>query len=151
MATANNDQERAGPGAAPRCPLRVSVDKCPSKGQRTTSSFPFASLHRAMARLIATCPLSKRIMVHIENGYRSSRQAAGLMCYLANMPRADHRSVKPTDAQYAWQTPMVGQFKFFYCPVTQCILQRDPPAALSMVAIGTCALHGAPRHPNFCP
>ena len=150
VAAANGDQERARP-AQPRPPVRVSVDKCPSKGQRTTSSFPYASLHRSMARLIKTCPLSKRIMVHIENGYRSSRQAAGLMSYLANMPRADHRSVKPTDAQHAWQSPMVNEFKFFFCPVTERIMARDPPAALSMVAIGTCALHGAPRHTNFCP
>ena len=135
----------------PLGPLRLSCDMFTTKGQRVTSSFPFASLHKRMCRLIQTSPLSKRVSARIENGFRSSRQAAGLESYLANLQRADHRKVSTTDATAAWHGPLVGSFKWFFCPVTRKIIKRDPPAALSMVVIGTCSLHNAPRPNIFCP
>ena len=135
----------------PLGPLRLSCDMFTTKGQRVTSSFPFASLHKRMCRLIQTSPLSKRVSARIENGFRSSRQAAGLLSYLANLQRADHRKVSTTDATAAWHGPLVGSFKWFFCPVTRKIIKRDPPAALSMVVIGTCSLHNAPRPNIFCP
>ncbi len=135
----------------PLGPLRLSCDMFTTKGQRVTSTYFFASLHRSMCRLIKSSPLAKRITVLIENGYRSSRQAAGLLSYLANLERSDHRKVKATDVQLAWQGPLVGSFKWFYCPVTRKLVKRDPPAALSMAVIGTCSLHNAPRFNNFCP
>jgi hypothetical protein len=137
--------------APPLGPLHLSCDMFSTKGQRVTSTYFFASLHRSMCRLIKSSPLAKRITVLIENGYRSSRQAAGLLSYLANMDRCNHRKVKATDVQWAWQGPLVGSFKWFYCPVTRKLVKRDPPAALSMCVIGTCSLHGAPRFNNFCP
>jgi hypothetical protein len=131
--------------------LKVTVDMFTTKGQKTTSSFPFANLFKRMCRLIHSTPLSRRVTVLIENGYRSSRQAAGLISYLGNLSRADHRSVKATDVEHPWQAPLVGAFKWFFCPVTKTILKRDPPAALSMVVIGTASLHDAPRFQNFLP
>ena len=135
----------------PLGPLRLSCDMFPTKGQRVTSSFPFSSLHKRMCRLIQTSPLSKRVSARIENGFRSSRQAAGLESYLANLQRADHRKVSTTDATAAWHGPLVGSFKWFFCPVTHKIIKRDPPAALSIAVIGTCSLHNAPRPNIFCP
>ena len=67
------------------------------------------------------------------------------------MERCNHRKVKSLDVQQPWQGPLVGSFKWFYCPVTGELVKRDPPAALSMCVIGTCSLHGAPRFNNFCP
>lgn len=135
----------------PLGPLRLSCDMFTTKGQRVTSSYFFASLHRSMCRLIKTSPLAKRITVLIENGYRSSRQAAGLLSYLANLDRCNHRKVRANDVASAWQGPLVGSFKWFYCPITRKLVKRDPPAALSMVVIGTCSLHNAPRPNFFCP
>ena len=141
----------AAADALPSGPVRLAVDACPAKGQRSTSTYQYSAFHRAMCRLISTSPLRKTISVHTENGYRSSRQAAGLQSYLADLPRADHRTVKLTDVQQPWQSAAVGDFGHFYCPVTAKIVRRDPPAATSLVAIGTCTLHKAPHHINFCP
>ena len=146
IARANDDAPSRYSG-----PLHLSCDMFASKGQRVTSTYPFSSLHRSMCRLIQTSPLSKRVSVQIHNGYRSSRQAAGLLSYLADLQRSDHRKVKPTDVEVAWHSKAVGSFKWFFCPVTNTILKRDPPAALSMVVIGTCSLHDAPRPIIFCP
>jgi hypothetical protein len=134
-----------------RGPVRVSIDACPTKGQRTTSTFPVAELTRSMRRLISRSPLREWVSVRIENGYRTSRQAAGMLSYLANLPRANHRAVKASDVDHAWQMAMVDAFGYFWCPVTRKIVRRDPPAALSVVCVGTGTLHGAPRFTNYCP
>ena len=57
-------------GGAPLGPLRLSCDMFTTKGQRVTSTFPFASLHKSMCRLIQTSPLSKRVTVLLSAGGR---------------------------------------------------------------------------------
>jgi hypothetical protein len=102
-----------------------------------------------MLRHIRSRPkLAARVMVYVDNGYRSSRQAAGTMCYLANMERVDHRKVQALDLPEDWLGNLLDGFGYFYCPVTKAILQRDPPASLSMSTIGTCTFYNAP-HPEI--
>lgn len=150
LAVQHHHGEKPSPWSSPP-PLKVSCDLFTSKGQRTTSTFPFTSLHQRMCRLVKSCPLAERVLVQIENGHRSSRQAAGLRTYMTDGNKVDHRSVKATDAKVAWHRNTVDNFKWFFCPVTQKIVRRDPPAALNMVVVGTCSLHGAPRPSIFCP
>jgi hypothetical protein len=132
-----------------RLPLWIASDMFCAKGQRISSSFPFQELFRTIVRYIASRPLLQaRIMVYISNGYRSSRQAAGTMCFLANMERADHRKVQVLDLPDDWYGKIQDSFAYFYCPVTKTVLKRDPPAALSMATIGACTFYGAP-HPEI--
>ena len=100
-----------------------------------------------MQRYIRSHPkLSQRVMVHIENGYRSSKAAAGTLCYLAELGPYDHRQVQPLDLPKHWKGKPVGGFKYFLCPLTGTIVNRDPPAALSMATLAALYLCGAPRH-----
>jgi hypothetical protein len=132
-----------------RLPVWIAADMFSGKGQRTSSTFPFQELYRSMVRHIRSCPkLAARVMVYQENGYRSSRQAAGTLSYLANMERADHRKVQALNCPDDWLGPVQDGFGYFYCPVTNTILLRDPPAAMSMGTIGTCTFYKAP-HPNI--
>ena len=64
-------------------------------------------------------------MVHIENGYRSSKAAAGTLCYLAELGPYDHREVQPLDLPDHWKGKSVGGFNYFFCPVTEAIVNRD--------------------------
>ena len=105
-----------------------------------------------MKRYIKSHPkLAKRIMVQTSNGYRSSRQASGTLCYLANMERKDHRQVQARDLPQDWVGELLSGFKYFYCPVTEAILKRDPPAALSMATIAAIMFFGAPRPEFWAP
>ena len=106
-----------------------------------------------MQRYIRSHPkLAKRIMVHTENGYRSSRQASGTLCYLANLGRHDHREVQARDLpKEDWVGELLSGFKYFWCPITGAILKRDPPAALSMATIAAIMFFGAPRPEFWAP
>jgi hypothetical protein len=64
------------------------------------------------------------------------------------MERVDHRKVQVLDLPQDWLGELQDGFGYFYCPVTGAILKRDPPAALSMSAIGTCTFYDAP-HPQI--
>ena len=111
--------------------------------------FILHEVYRSMLRHIRSRPkLAARVMVYIDNGYRSSRQAAGTMCYLADMERADHRKVQVLNLPNDWLGQVQDGFGYFYCPVTNAILKRDPPASLSMSTIGTCTFYNAP-HPQI--
>jgi hypothetical protein len=132
-----------------RLPVWIATDMFSGKGQRISSTFPFQEVYRSMLRHIRSRPkLAARVMVYVDNGYRSSRQAAGTMCYLANMERADHRKVQALNCPDDWLGEMQDGFGYFYCPVTSAILKRDPPASLSMGTIGTCTFFNAP-HPRI--
>ena len=151
VAAAAVQESNVALGARPLVPLCIWVDMFSGKGQRTSSSFPFQELFRSIVRHIKSRPaLSGRVLVQVENGYRSSRQAAGALCYLSNAEQIDHRSVKITDLKNNWAGPLLDSFGYFFCPVTGKILKRDPPAALSMATIGTCVYNGAPRHNIWC-
>lgn len=135
-----------------RLPVWIAADMFSGKGQRISSTFPFQEVYRSMLRHIRSRPkLAERVMVYIDNGYRSSRQAAGTMCYLANMERADHRKVQALDLPDDWLGELLDGFGYFYCPVTKSILKRDPPASLSMSTIGTCTFFDAPHFENWAP
>ena len=132
-----------------RLPVWMAADMFSGSGQRISSTFPFQELYRSMLKHIGSCPkLAERVMVYVDNGYRSSRQAAGTMCYLSNMERVDHRKVQVLDLPHDWLGELQDGFGYFYCPVTGAILKRDPPAALSMSTIGTCTFYDAP-HPQI--
>ena len=132
-----------------RLPVWIATDMFSAKGQRISSTFPFQEVYRSMLRHIRSRPkLASRVMVYVDNGYRSSRQAAGTMCYLANMARADHCKVQALNLPGDWLGEVQDGFGYFYCPVTKAILKRDPPASLSMGTIGTCTFHNAP-HPQI--
>ncbi len=132
-----------------RLPVWIAADMFSGKGQRISSTFPFQELYRSMLRHIQSRPkLAERVMVYIDNGYRSSRQAAGTMCYLANLERADHRKVQALDLPGDWLGKVLDGFGYFYCPVTKTLVKRDPPASMSMSTIGTCTFYSAP-HPSI--
>ena len=112
----------------PLGPLHLLCDMFTTKGQRVTSSYFFASLHRSMCRLIKSSPLAKRITVLIENGFRSSRQAAGLLSYLANLDRCNHRN-RHTSGM-AWRP----------CGIIQVVLLSSHPQD-RQVGSTSCAVH----------
>ena len=123
--------------------ISVFVDKCPTKGQKTTSTFAFAGilkkLHCSRGRL------AKRVSIQIVNGSRTSKQAAGLQTFLShNQQRVNHRRIKPTDLPQSWDGPMVSQFHHLVCPVTGHIVCRDPPACSNVVIVGICSNVDAP-------
>ena len=135
-----------------RLPIWISVDMFSGKGQRTSSTFPFQELYRSVVRHINSRPeLAARVTVQIDNGYRSSRQAAGTMCYLANMAQENHRKVRALDLPDDWLGPIQDGFGYFFCPLTKAILKRDPPAALSMSTIGACTFYNAPHPAIWAP
>ncbi len=130
-------------------PLWIATDMFSGAGQRISSSFPFQGLYRSISKHIQSRPkLSSRIMIYIDNGFRSSRQAAGTLSYLANLQRADHRKVRALDLPADWLGPCLDGFGYFWCPVTNTLVKRDPPAAKSMSTIGTCTFFKAP-HPEI--
>lgn len=45
---------------------------------------------------------------------------------------------------------LLDGFRVLFCPVTGLIMRRDPPAAMSMLIIGICALLGVARPGMFC-
>ena len=104
-----------------------------------------------MCQLVAAGPLSEHVSVHVEDGHRISLQAAGLTCYLADAEPINHRDVKKADVKgRPHLLPTVRNFFYRFCPVTQQILPRDPPAADNVTVQGICTLHvGAPSHKLF--
>jgi hypothetical protein len=137
------------PGEAPseRYPhITVFVDRCPTKGQKTTSTFPFAGHFRELCKQIKSRRLlAQRITFQVVNGNRTSRQAAGVKSFLTHSEQqCNHRRVKPTDLHDKWDGPMVSQFHHVVCPMTGQIMCRDPPACSNVVVVGSCAGLNAP-------
>ena len=131
-------------------PKRVAMfwDLFSTKGQKTTSTFGFAQMPRAMCSYINSRPaLAQKITIRIVNGYRTSRQAAGVYSFLsnANRKRNDHRKVKETDLKPEFKGPMLSDFDYFWCPITKRVLNRNPVATQNCSLIGHCEIRGAPR------
>ena len=141
--------------AKPLPAVWIAVDMFSGKGQRISSTFPFQELYRFILRYIQSrTKLAERVMVYKENGYRSSKQAAGTYSYLTNLERADHCRVQAMHLPDSWRGPpnrVVNQFKYFWCPVTKSILKRDPSAALTMGILAICTYFGAPRPDIWLP
>jgi hypothetical protein len=139
-----------GPGEAPseRYPhITVFVDRCPTKGQKTTSTFAFAgNFYRLCKQIKSRRLLAQRVTVQVVNGNRTSRQAAGVRSFLTHSERqSNHRRVKPTDMHSKWEGPIVSQFYHVVCPITGQIMCRDPPSCSNVIIVGSCAGLNAPR------
>ena len=131
--------------------LVVYIDKCPTKGQKTSSSYNYAGQLKSLAKhLRSRRYLSKRISLKVINGFRSSKQAAGLRCYLTgNDEQTDHRPIKATDLYDEFKGPIPSQFYHLFCPVTGQIVRRDTPACYNANIIGLCSDLQAPRPKIF--
>lgn len=133
-------------------PLFIAVDLFSAKGQRVSSSFPFMSFFRRVKRRIESGRLRGLVVIEALNGYRSSRQAAGLLAFVGGLERSDHRAVQLSDLNLErWRGPPVSGFKYFFCPTTQQIWQRDAPAERTMIAVAACHVYGAPRPAILSP
>lgn len=122
------------PTSTCRLPVWISVDSFPGKGQL---HIPLqGGVPLMLGHMRARPTLKVRVMVH-NTGYPSLQQAAGTMCYLANMKRADHRTV---------HLPADGKGNLPDSFLTTSILKRDPPVALSMSTF-----YDAPRPELWAP
>lgn len=140
----------ATPLAVPK-PVVIGVDVFSPKGQRVSSSFPFMSLFRRIKRRIESSRQRGVVVIEAMNGYRSSRQAAGLLSFAAGLGRCDHRAVQLTDLGPDWKGSPVAGFHYVFCPITEAVHQRDRPAERNMIAVSACHVHSAPRPAIFSP
>jgi hypothetical protein len=138
--------------AAPKKVI-IFVDECPWwKGMRNVSTWPYRRILRDLTQLAKSRrDLKNRVEFRVIDGYRTSKQAAPLHCFLGQVTRKqDHREVRPEDLQAGdgkreWKGPMPSSFYHLYCPVTKQVVCRDPPAAAAAAIIGICELVHAER------
>lgn len=122
--------------------VEIGVDSFTSKGQKTTSGFPYMSLFRKLQSLTSSCT-NLRVRFTVINGQYTSKTASPIRCILegvyADMKDVTTEVLESLNSHRRFGGGLPDSFKYRYNPVSKALQQRDsgdPGDSCAAIRIG---------------